>query len=88
MPKYKQRQALARSAHLSTQLALPDFPGKAVIALEEEAARVIAEDAEKRLNGGTSLHLVGSGGRISGFVKDAHTTVRFADGAVAITTHD
>ncbi|MGA7383212.1 MAG: hypothetical protein WBW81_00470 [Methylocella sp.] len=58
------------------------------MALEEEEARIVAEDAEKRLNGGTTLHLVGSSGHISGFIKDAHTTVRFANGAVGITTHD
>jgi hypothetical protein len=58
------------------------------MALEEEAARIVAEDAERRLNGGTSLHIVGSGGVLSGFIKDAHTTVRFAGGAVAVTTHD
>ena len=88
MAKHKQRQALATTARLSSQIALPGFSDRAVIALEEEAARIVAEDAEKRLNGGTSLHLVGSGGHISGFIKDRFTTVRFAGGAVAVTTHD
>jgi len=64
------------------------FPGRAVAALAEEAARIVAEDAAKRLNGGTSLHIVGSGGRLSGFIKDTHTTVQFAGGTVAVTTHD
>jgi hypothetical protein len=82
----KTRQALAVNARLSTQVALPG--GHAVEALEAEAARIVAEDAERRTNGGTSLHLVASEGRISGFVKDAHTTIRFAGGNVAVTSHD
>ena len=85
MGKGKERQALAISAR-HAPIAL--FQGKAIAAMEAEAARIVAEDAEKRLNGGTSLHLVGSGGHLSGFNKDAHTTVRFAGGAVAVTTHD
>jgi hypothetical protein len=88
MSKGKQRQALALSARHTSQLALPGIAGGALAALEEEAARIVTEDAEKRLNGGLSLHLVGSGGQLSGFIKDAHTTVRFGGGAAAITTHD
>jgi hypothetical protein len=88
MSKGKQRQALALSARHPPQLALPGFAGPAVLALEEEAARIVAEEAEKRLNGGTSVHLVASDGRLSGFIKDAHTMVRFGGGAVAVTTHD
>jgi hypothetical protein len=88
MANGKQRQALAVSSRLSSQLALPGVPGRAVEALETEAARIVAEDAERRLNGGASLHLVISEGRVSGFVKDAHTTARFGGGAVAVTTHD
>jgi hypothetical protein len=61
MAKDKQRQALALSARLSSRaINLPGFPGRALTALGEEAARIVAEDAEKRLNGGTSLHLVAS----------------------------
>jgi hypothetical protein len=86
MSNTKQRQALAVSARLSTQIALPG--NHAVEALEAEAARIVTEDAERRTNGGTSLHIVGQGGVLSGFVRDAHTTVRFAGGSVAVTTHD
>ena len=64
------------------------FPDRAVMDLENETARIVANDAGKRANGGTSLHIVGSGGGLSGFIKDAHTTIQFAGGAVAITTHD
>jgi len=88
MANHKQRQALAATARLSSQIGLPGSPGRALMALEEEAARTAAEDAERRLNGGASLHIVGSGGVLSWFIKDAHTTVRFAGGAVAVTTHD
>jgi hypothetical protein len=85
MAKYKQRQALALSAR---HAPLAAFQDKAVAALEAEAARIFNDDAEKRMNGGTSLHLVASDGYLSGFVKDAHTMVRFGGGAVAVTTHD
>jgi hypothetical protein len=71
---------------LSAQVAMPG--GHAVAALEAEAARIVAEDAERRTNGGTSLHIVGQDGVLSGFVKDAHTTIRFAGGNVAVTSHD
>jgi hypothetical protein len=87
MAKYKQRQALAVSARLSTQV-LPGYPDVAIAALEAEAARIVNDDAEKRSNGGTSANIVIDAGRLSGFVKDAHTTVRFAGGSVAVTTHD
>ena len=90
MTTTKQNQAIAirNAARQASQVALPGFPGRAVAALEKEAARIVTEDAERRLNGGTSLHIVGSGGVLSGFVKDAHTTVRFEGGSVAVTTHD
>lgn len=92
MANSKQRQALATTSRLTPQVDLAKnhagFPSRAVAALEEEAARIVAEDAEKRLNGGTSLHIVGSGGVLSGFIKDANTTVRFAGGSVAVTTHE
>jgi hypothetical protein len=81
----QQRQALAVAARLP---ALPAFQDRAVAALEDEAVRIAAEDTERRRNGGTSFHLVGSGGHLSGFIKDKHTTVRFAGGTVAVTTHD
>jgi hypothetical protein len=83
----KQRQALAVSSKLSSQLTLPGIPGGGVAALEAEAARIVAEDADRRLKG-ASLHLVISEGRISGFVHDNHTTARFGGGSVAVTTHD
>jgi hypothetical protein len=88
MAKHHQRQALAVSSRLSSQIALPGIPGRAVEALESEAARIVAEDAASRASSGTSGHIVIEGGRLSGFVCDDHTTVRFAGGSVAVTTHD
>ena len=85
MAKHKERQALALSAR---HAPLAAFENKAVLAMEAEASRIFAEDAGKRMNGGTSLHLVGSGGHLSGFIKDKHTTVRFEAGKVSLTTHD
>lgn len=64
------------------------FTERACMALEKEAARIVVEDEGKRGNGGTSLHIVGSARGLTGFVKDAHTTVRFSGGTVAVTTHD
>jgi hypothetical protein len=45
-------------------------------------------DANAATNGSASGHIVVSGGTISGYVQDGHTTVRFAGGSVAVTTHD
>jgi hypothetical protein len=64
------------------------FPGAAMSALSAELERIEKGDALKRGNGGTSLHIVGRDGMISGFVRDKHTTIRFAGGAVAVSTHD
>jgi hypothetical protein len=86
MANGKQRQALAVSARLSNHV-IPGYPAGAITALEKEASRIAAHEAEKRLNGGTSGHIVIDSGRLSGFVKDEHTTVRFAGGSVAVTTH-
>lgn len=86
MTNREQRQALAVGARHSSLIA-SGFPGGTVLALEQEAARIVAEDDTKRANGGTSGHIVVSDGILSGFVKDAHTTVRFAGGTVAVTTH-
>ena len=61
---------------------------RAIMELEREAARIVAEDAEKRQNGGASGRIVISDGLLTVFVKDAHTTVRVAGGAVAITTNE
>jgi hypothetical protein len=88
MAKYKQRQALAVSARLSTQGTLPGIPGGAFAALEKEAARIVDAHAEARAAAGTSAHIVIDAGRLSGFVRDPHTTVRFSGGSVAVTTHD
>lgn len=88
MAKGKQRQALALAARHPMQISLPGFAGTAVQLLEDEAARIVAEDSEKRLNGGVSGHIVASGGRLSGVLKDGNTTFRFAGGQVAVTTHD
>jgi hypothetical protein len=89
MEKHKQRQALAVSARLSTQVvSLPGFPGHAALALEEEAAKVFAASEEKRMNGGASGHIVLSNGRVSGYLKDGQTLVQFAGGQAAFTTHD
>lgn len=88
MANGKQRQALAVSSRLSTQISLPGIQGVASLELEREAARIVGEEAGKRAGAGTSGHIVIDAGRLSGFVKDAHTTVRFAGGSVAVTTHD
>ena len=85
MAKHKERQALALSARLSTG-TMSKFTTTAFSALEAEVARVVAEDAERRSNGKASFHLVMQDDRISGFVKDANTLVRFADGVAAVTT--
>lgn len=87
MSKDKQRQALAVSARLSHQV-LPGYTAGEIAALEKEAARIVAGDATKRENSGAGGHIVIDAGRLSGFVKDDHTTVRFAGGSVAVTTHD
>jgi hypothetical protein len=87
MAKYKQRQALALSARLSSQISVPEFSASAIAGLEAEAARIVADDAEKRSNGKASLHLVMTEDEISGFIKNKHTIVRFAGGAAAVTTH-
>jgi hypothetical protein len=93
MSNGKQRQALAVSSRLSPQPLLGYSDSSttsvsAVLALEEEMARIAMTEAQGRLNGQTSGHIVIDSGRLSGFVKDAHTTVRFACGSVAVTTHD
>jgi hypothetical protein len=88
MANGKQRQALAISARLSPHGNLPGIPGGSFAALENEAKRMAESDAETRAASGTSGHIVIDAGRLSGFVKDAHTTVRFAGGSVAVTTHD
>jgi len=96
MPKQRQRQALALSARHQevashakggSQLAL-GVPGGAIADLEAEASRIVAEDITKRAGAGTSGHIVVDGGRLSGLIRDAHTTVRFAGGSVAVTTHE
>ena len=87
MAKHKERQALAVAARLSTG-PVASFTTQAFKALEAEAARIVAENAEKRANGGVSGHIVATDGVISGFLKDKRTTVRFADGSIAVTTHE
>lgn len=94
MANGKQRQALAISARLSTGV-IPGYGSSEVegisasmAALEREAAKFYAAGEAGRMNGGASGHIVIDAGRLSGFVKDAHTTVRFAGGSVAVTTHD
>jgi hypothetical protein len=89
MPSNKQRQALAVSSRLSSQ-TLPGYPAGAIKALEEAASRITSQESVKE-GGGDHIvqgHVVIDGGRLSGFVKDAHTTVRFSGGSVAVTTHD
>ena len=88
MSKHQQRQALAVSSRLSP--VLPGYSAGAIATLEDEAARIVAQESEHRNATGTgaSGHIVIDSGRLSGFVKDAHTTVRFAGGSVAVTTHD
>jgi hypothetical protein len=68
MSKHKHLPAVAEVAGAAGRhpIAFLRFPDRAVTALEKEAARIVAEDAERRANGGTSLHIVGSGGMLSG----------------------
>jgi hypothetical protein len=81
---------------LPNVLATPGIPGGGISALESEAARVVAEDVSKRAGNGSagasgilaSGHVVIDGGRLSGLIRDAHTTVRFAGGSIAVTTHE
>jgi hypothetical protein len=88
MANGKQRQALSVAARLSTPV-VPGYPKGAIDALETEAAKIVADDAERRRGvTRTDGHFVIDNGRLSGFVRDDHTTVRFAGGAVAVTTHD
>lgn len=92
MANGKQRQALAVSARLSNSISPQGpkqrYPAISIAGIEEEAARIVANDAERRNHSAASGHIVIDGGHLSGFVKDAHTTVRFAGGSVAVTTHD
>jgi hypothetical protein len=85
MPKDNKRQALALTARLSSQ-ALPGHTAGAIASLEAEAARVMRE-ATAAANGSASAHLVVEAGRLSGYVQDGHTTVRFGGGNVAVTSH-
>jgi hypothetical protein len=87
MSKYKQRQALATTSRLAPQV-LPGYSIGEIASLEAEAAKVMTTDAAARSNGGASGHIVIDAGRLSGLIRDAHTTVRFAGGAVAVTTRD
>jgi hypothetical protein len=87
MAKRKERQALAISARLAPQASIAEFRGNSMASLEAEMARVMAEDAERRANGGASFHLIMKDGKLSGFVKDETSLVRFADGAAAVTMH-
>jgi hypothetical protein len=64
------------------------FAGRATMAFEKEAARIMSDDATRRANGGTSLHLVGTNGVLSGFIRDEHATIRFSGGAFSVTAHD
>jgi hypothetical protein len=91
MEKHKKRQALAVTSRLSSQIALPGILGGDIAALETEAARIVSEDIAKRAGNGsvpTSGHVVIDGGRLSGLIRDAHTTVRFSGGSIAVTTHE
>jgi hypothetical protein len=42
--EHKQRQALATTARLSFRLSPTEFPSSAALALEKEAARIVASD--------------------------------------------
>jgi hypothetical protein len=86
MPKNSNLPSV-RSTVQGSHLAIT-FPDALMNALSDELLRIEKGDALKRGNGGTSLHIIGRDGMISGFVKDEHTTIRFAGGAVAVSTHD
>jgi hypothetical protein len=87
MTKGKERQALALSARLSrpSAIALPGHTAGDIASLEAETVRVMRE-ADAATNGGASAHIVVDAGRVSGYVQDGHTLVRFGEGAVAVTT--
>jgi hypothetical protein len=86
MPKNSNLPSV-RTPGQGSQLAIA-FPDDAMSALSAELERIEKGDALKRGNGGTSLHIIGRDGMISGFVRDEHTTIRFAGGTVAMSTHD
>jgi hypothetical protein len=87
MSKAKPRQALALSARLSrpSALALPGSTAGEIASLEAETVRVMRE-ADAATNGSATAHIVVDAGRVSGYVHDGHTLVRFGEGAVAVTT--
>jgi hypothetical protein len=88
MAKHHQRQALAVSSRLSPTV-LPGYTAGDIASLEANAAKIMADHEGRISNGqGASGHIVIDSGKLSGFVRDAHTTVRFAGGSVAVTTHD
>lgn len=78
------RDAAARAGNIS----VPCIMDGAFGSLQAEAARIFAGSEDKRMNGGASGHIVLKDGKMSGYVKTADTLVQFADGAVAVTTHD
>lgn len=91
MPIHSKRQALAVAARISSlpQQTLPGNSAGEVADLEKEAARIVADDAALRAAGNlVHGHVVIDGGRLSGLIRDAHTTVRFAGGSIAVTTHE
>lgn len=88
MAKSKERQALAIREAAARAIAVPCILDGAFMALQAEAARIFAGGEDKRMNGGASGHIVLKDGKVSGYVKDRHTTFQFAGGAVAVTTHD
>jgi hypothetical protein len=87
MSKDRTRQALALSARLSrpSSVALPGYTAGEIASLEAEAARAVANGHPN--GAATSAHLVLEAGRLSGYVQDKHTLVRFGGGAVAVSTH-
>ncbi len=90
MAKGKERQALVirDAAERASKVNVPCILDRAFGALQAEATRIFEEREDKRMNGGASGHIVLKDGKVSGYVKDRHTTFQFAGGAVAVTTHD
>jgi hypothetical protein len=89
MSKANQRQALALTARLArpSSTRLPGHSAGAIASLEAEAARVIAEGHANGSGATARAHIVVESGRLSGYVQDGQTMVRFGGGEIAVTTH-
>lgn len=86
MANRKQTQALAiREAAQRASLAMPGFAGRAIAALEKEAAAVHAAETEKRERG---VRLVSTPQTFSALIRHGKTTFQFEGDSFAVTTHE